>query len=194
MWVNNIPLFDKSFEISQTFKTLSFNKIPCPVPCCIHLRIQWWIHEKSIIFLTIGSEFHLETPLPFGISWAIDLPTTQEFPVPSVVGVWVYTIWKQLTRVHYFNDVSNSNQHWQEYQLIEWHGKIALIILSIKQKWCNPYFKYIFGKIIWILNLQEDWMAVPEITSLIHCMQNAIQTSLANIPLQEVILEQQISY
>ena len=30
-------------------------------------------------------------PLPSGISWASDLPTPLEFPIPSVVGVWIFS-------------------------------------------------------------------------------------------------------
>lgn len=104
----------KVLKFPRPSKHCHSTKFPVQFPVVYskwHLRIQWWIHEKSIIFLTIGSEFGLEIPLPFGISWATDLPTTPELPVPSVVGVWVYRIWKQLTRIQYFNDVSNSNQH-----------------------------------------------------------------------------------
>ena len=30
-------------------------------------------------------------PLPSGISWASDPPTLLEFPIPSVVGVWIFS-------------------------------------------------------------------------------------------------------
>ena len=38
-----------------------------------------------------GKWFYGQTPLPSGISWASDPPTSLEFPIPSVVGVWIFS-------------------------------------------------------------------------------------------------------
>ena len=37
------------------------------------------------------SDFYHPTPLPSGISWASDLPTPSKFPIPSMVGVWIFS-------------------------------------------------------------------------------------------------------
>ena len=38
-----------------------------------------------------GKWFDCPTPLPSGISWVSDPPTPLEFPIPSVVGVWIFS-------------------------------------------------------------------------------------------------------
>ena len=38
-----------------------------------------------------GKWFYGPTPLRSGISWASDPPTPLEFPIPSVVGVWIFS-------------------------------------------------------------------------------------------------------
>ena len=37
------------------------------------------------------SDFYHPAPLPSGISWASDLPTPSKFPIPSMVGVWIFS-------------------------------------------------------------------------------------------------------
>jgi len=95
-------------------------------------------------------------PSPFGISWAIDLPTTQEFPVPSVVGVWIYTIWKQLTRIHYFNDVSNSNQHLTRIS-VNWMTKKDSFNYQLNKNDAIPTFSTFLVKLFefWICKKTE---------------------------------------
>ena len=37
------------------------------------------------------SDFYRPTPLPSGFSWASDLPNPSKFPIPSMVGVWIFS-------------------------------------------------------------------------------------------------------
>ena len=39
----------------------------------------------------LESDFYRPTPLPSGISWASDLPIPSKFPIPSMVGVWIFS-------------------------------------------------------------------------------------------------------
>ena len=47
-----------------------------------------------------GKWFYGPTPLPSGISWASDPPTPLEFPIPSVVEVWIFS-----GTTHFKNDL-----------------------------------------------------------------------------------------
>ena len=47
--------------------------------------------RKSIDFLPSGRKFRLLPPIPSGISWDFDPPTPLELPIPSVVGVWIFS-------------------------------------------------------------------------------------------------------
>ena len=49
------------------------------------------IRRKSIDFLPSGRKFRLLPPIPSGISWDFDPPTPLEFPIPSVVRVWIFS-------------------------------------------------------------------------------------------------------
>ena len=39
----------------------------------------------------LESDFYHPTPLPSAISWAIDLSNPSKFPIPSMVGVWIFS-------------------------------------------------------------------------------------------------------
>ena len=43
------------------------------------------------MIFTPGKWFYCPTPLPSGISWASDPPTSLEFPIPSMVEVWIFS-------------------------------------------------------------------------------------------------------
>ena len=63
-----------------------------------YLCIQKWsTRSVSSNFRTeveinpLESDFYHPTHLPSGISWASDLPTPSKFPIPSMVGVWIFS-------------------------------------------------------------------------------------------------------
>ena len=49
------------------------------------------LRSKTKWYWPPGKWFYGPTPLPSGISWASDPPTPLEFPIPSVVGVWIFS-------------------------------------------------------------------------------------------------------
>ena len=49
------------------------------------------LRSKTKWYCPPGKWFYGPTPLPSGISWASDPPTPLEFPIPSVVGVWIFS-------------------------------------------------------------------------------------------------------
>ena len=49
------------------------------------------LRSKTKWYCPPGKWFYGPTPLRSGISWASDPPTPLEFPVPSVVGVWIFS-------------------------------------------------------------------------------------------------------
>ena len=49
------------------------------------------LRSKTKWYCPPGKWFYGPTPLPSGISWASDPPTLLEFPIPSVVGVWIFS-------------------------------------------------------------------------------------------------------
>ena len=49
------------------------------------------LRSKRKWYCPPGKWFYGPTPLPSGISWASDPPTPLEFPIPSVVGVWIFS-------------------------------------------------------------------------------------------------------
>ena len=49
------------------------------------------LRSKTKWYCPPGKWFYSPTPLPSGISWASDPPTPLEFPIPSVVGVWIFS-------------------------------------------------------------------------------------------------------
>ena len=49
------------------------------------------LRSKTKWYWPPGKWFYGPTPLPSGISWASDPPTSLEFPIPSVVGVWIFS-------------------------------------------------------------------------------------------------------
>ena len=58
---------------------------------------KWFTRSVSSNFRTefeinpLESDFYRPTSLPSGISWASDLPTPYKFPIPSMVGVWIFS-------------------------------------------------------------------------------------------------------
>ena len=44
--------------------------------------------------------FSAQTPDPTGISQAFEFPTPPEFPIPSMVGIWIFS-----GNTHYYNEV-----------------------------------------------------------------------------------------
>ena len=72
----------------------------------------------------LESDFYRPTPLPSGISWASDLPTPYKFPIPSMVGVWIFSGTTQYilnaTRILFSTDfgfilVKLVNSVWQNF-------------------------------------------------------------------------------
>ena len=70
------------------------------------------LRSKMKWYCPPGKWFYGPTPLPSGISWASDPPTPLEFPIPSMVGVWISSgtthLWKHCTVIcpfwkHSFN-------------------------------------------------------------------------------------------
>ena len=49
------------------------------------------LRSKTKWYWPPGKWFYGPTPLPSGISWASDPPTPLEFPIPSMVGVWIFS-------------------------------------------------------------------------------------------------------
>ena len=49
------------------------------------------LRSKTKWYWLPGKWFYCPTPLPSGISWASDPPTSLEFPIPSMVGVWLFS-------------------------------------------------------------------------------------------------------
>ena len=49
------------------------------------------LRAKTKWYWPPGKWFYGPAPLPSGISWAFDPPTPLEFPIPSVVGVWIFS-------------------------------------------------------------------------------------------------------
>ena len=51
------------------------------------------LRSKTKWYCPPGKWFYGPTPLPSGISWTSDppLPTPLEFPIPSMVGVWIFS-------------------------------------------------------------------------------------------------------
>ena len=61
------------------------------------LEIQKWsTRSVSSNFRTefeinpLEGDCYRPTPISSGISWASDLPTPYKFPIPSMVGVWIF--------------------------------------------------------------------------------------------------------
>ena len=49
------------------------------------------LRSKTKWYCPAGKWFYGPTPLPSGISWASGPPTPLEFPIPSMVGVWIFS-------------------------------------------------------------------------------------------------------
>ena len=55
------------------------------------VRSNVWTQVENKMILTPRKWFYCPTPLSSGISWASDPPTSLEFPIPSIVGVWIFS-------------------------------------------------------------------------------------------------------
>ena len=115
------------------------------------------LRSKTKWYCPPGKWFYGPTPLPSGISWASDPPTPLEFPIPSVVGVWIFS---GTTQYHMESALSDI------YALVVFISEISLVC-------CAHLFNfwYVNNSCVNTIRPHFPWRLV---LYALHCYQSCV--------------------